>query len=141
MIAEASFIGIIVIVIIGAGYFIIRKNAYYKSEEYLSILNQIDDFFFDIDKFKKGYFTNTKKNFILYKYKYLKDCCEKKQKFKNEYIKKSQMLIDIYDDLESIIKEWNNEYIQSELSIVCENVMCKCLFLFILIYKHTHPPW
>ncbi|NCC15926.1 MAG: hypothetical protein EOM28_06195 [Clostridia bacterium] len=109
-----AILAVCMIIIVGGIQ--IRKNKYYKSQDYLSLVSQINFFITQIEGCRKDYITNSTKQRLLSDNEQLRKRCGRKSVFKGEALKNAKRLIDIYDNLEDKVKEWNKEYIELEMS-------------------------
>ncbi|WP_312072190.1 UvrD-helicase domain-containing protein [Anaerotignum propionicum] len=109
-----AILAVCMIIIVGGIQ--IRKNKYYKSQDYLSLVSQINFFITQIEGCRKDYITNTTKQRLLSDNEQLRKRCGRKSVFKGEALKNAKRLIDIYDNLDDKVKEWNKEYIELEIS-------------------------
>lgn len=94
----------------------IRTKKIANDPKVQSMISQVQLFLLDIEKNKKEYFTNSAKE------KMKSDYRELYYKLTNGELKKittdeSKKFIEIYNEIDNLIKEWNKQYIEKELVI------------------------
>ncbi|MBO8161911.1 MAG: UvrD-helicase domain-containing protein [Thermosipho sp. (in: Bacteria)] len=103
------------IVVYSIAYFNLQRQQLINSKEVLDAIAKVEDFFEDIEAAKKDYIVYTFQQEIHEKYKDIYDFFSTSpySKIKD---KKIIQFKDIYINMASYIKQWNNEYIQLELN-------------------------
>lgn len=105
---------------------LVWTSKYLRSPYLKNISQKIDEFMLDIEVVKKDYITNSIKAEIIKKY----ECLLYEDYIKKEKINEAKEFKRIYENLDDLVKEWNEEYIENELiekDKLFSNIDGKCL--------------
>ena len=96
-----------------------KKIEYYKSQEYLHLVAQINAFLAQIGEYRKDYITYSIKQRLLSDNEQLRKCCEMKLVLNGDAFENVNRLIDIYDNMDYKVYEWYKDYVELEMAKKC----------------------